>query len=64
MTLKSKKDRTLDNEVDTRWRYKGGPHSRKLPEPRVCVKCGGRGYFCMAYKEISCVECGGTGEIL
>ena len=58
MTLKSNK--TLDTEMDIRWRRKG--HSHIVDNkyiPKVCPVCKGNGQI----DDTMCHKCEGTGEI-
>ena len=49
----------LKDELDTRWRTKGGMHTKKEQKPEVCRDCGGEGH--VGYGE--CGTCEGTGEV-
>ena len=65
MTLK----KNLENELDDRWRSKGGQHRCAVPAPDVCPDCGGDGYEWLAgapatsKNKLICKRCDGTGEV-
>lgn len=62
MTIK----KNLENEIDTRWRRKGGSHRVPEVSPKVCSNCNGRGLITSPseYMGITeCPVCEGTGEV-
>ena len=62
MTIKSNK--TLDTEMDDRWRRKGHGHiTHPHYEPIVCNNCKGIGYIITTEVTVICPVCQGTGEL-
>lgn len=55
--------KNLDNEVDDRWRRKGGAHKLVDKRPRVCPNCGGAGEISSNSHWEECKHCEGLGEI-
>ena len=52
--------KSLQNEVDDRWRKKGQVHTKKENKPEVCTEC--KGYGSLENGE-ACPSCEGIGEI-
>lgn len=57
------KQRNLENELDDRWRRKGGMHKQQIDMPSVCKTCRGRGDIFVNGDLIVCPVCEGLGEV-
>lgn len=57
------RQRNLDNELDDRWRRKGGAHRQPVDMPSVCPACRGKGEMHVNGRLIVCPVCEGLGEV-